>query len=63
MPRRPASVTQADIARIIRAAKDAGLPVVRIVARPDGVAVETLAGPSFSGSEEKSAEPERVVIL
>jgi hypothetical protein len=30
MPRRPASITQADIARVIRAAKQAGAPWVEI---------------------------------
>lgn len=45
MPRRGASVTQADVARIIRAVMQTGLPVVRVVARPDGVSVETQAAP------------------
>lgn len=41
MPRRPALVTQADVNRAIRAARQAGLVITRIVARPDGVAIET----------------------
>jgi hypothetical protein len=41
MPRRAAIVTQADIARTIRAMADAGLNVVRCVTRADGVAIET----------------------
>lgn len=41
MSRRPALVTQADVARAIRAAQNAGLRVVRVVARPDGVSIET----------------------
>ena len=44
MPRRPANVTQADIARAIRAVRDAGLSVARVVMRADGgVSVETFA--------------------
>jgi hypothetical protein len=34
-------VKQADIERAIRAAKAAGLPVLRIIARPDGYVIET----------------------
>jgi hypothetical protein len=34
MPRRPAKITQADVARIIRAAKQAGANSVEV--RPDG---------------------------
>ncbi|ACA15365.1 hypothetical protein M446_0811 [Methylobacterium sp. 4-46] len=41
MPRRRAAVTQADVARAIRAMQDAGLPVVRVVVHADGVAIET----------------------
>ena len=41
MSRRAAAVTQADIARAIRAARQAGLEVLRLVARPDGVSIET----------------------
>ena len=42
MPRRPAKVTQADIARAIRAAKEAGADAVTIDG--DGVIRITLAG-------------------
>lgn len=45
MPRRPAAITQADVARAIRAVQAAGLPVLRVVVRPDGVAVETTERP------------------
>jgi hypothetical protein len=37
-------VKQADIERAIRAAKAAGLPVLRIIARPDGYVIETENG-------------------
>ncbi|AWN51782.1 hypothetical protein DK412_08880 [Methylobacterium sp. 17Sr1-1] len=43
MGRRAAPVTQADITRAIRAVQDAGLPVVRVIVRPNGeVIVETV---------------------
>ena len=44
MPR-GATVTQADISRVIRALRDAGLRVARVVVRPDGVVVETTTEP------------------
>jgi hypothetical protein len=40
MPRRPAAVTQADVARSVRAAMQAGAPAVEI--RPDGTIVVVL---------------------
>ena len=46
MPRTPARVTQADVSRAIRAARQAGLVITRIVARPDGVAIETSETPT-----------------
>jgi len=53
MPRRPATVTQADIARTIRAWRDAGVPAeqLRVVHRPDGVAIEPM-GKSEEGRVE-----------
>jgi hypothetical protein len=41
MPRRSASVTQADVARTIRAVLAAHLTIIRVVTRPDGVSIET----------------------
>ncbi|TXN76680.1 hypothetical protein [Methylobacterium sp. WL8] len=66
MPRRAASVTQADIARVIRAAQAAGLPVLRIVVRADGVAIETTGGSGRDSDRVRDAalaEVERVVVL
>lgn len=40
MPRRPATVTQADVARALRAARQEGVEVRRIVIRSDGVSLE-----------------------
>ena len=58
MSRRAATVTQADVARVIRAAKAAGLTVVRVVARPDGVSVETSDAPL-----PRTIEAKRAVVL
>ncbi|MDR7039774.1 hypothetical protein J2X36_004552 [Methylobacterium sp. BE186] len=66
MPRRAANVTQADIARAIRAVQNAGLPVLRVVVRTDGVAVETKEISNTDASAEdrsKLADSERVVVL
>ncbi len=46
MSRRAAIATQADVTRAIKAALAAGLVVVRVVARGDGVAIETDAAPA-----------------
>lgn len=43
MPRRAATVTQADIARAVRALRAAGVRDVRVVFRPEGVSVEPAA--------------------
>lgn len=44
MSRKPVNVTQADLVRAIRAAKAAGLLVLRIHARTDGYVIETATG-------------------
>lgn len=49
MGRRPALVTQAEVSRAIRAMLAAGLKVARVVARPDGVAIETTDARENSG--------------
>jgi hypothetical protein len=56
---RPAIVSQADVARVIRAAKKAGLEIARIVVRPDGVAVETRR----SDEPNETVEPKPEVVL
>jgi hypothetical protein len=63
MPRRPAAITQADVARAIRAVQAAGLPVLRVVVRPDGVAVETAPGTNADGDSPKLAGERKVVVL
>ncbi|WP_342360776.1 hypothetical protein [Terrarubrum flagellatum] len=59
MANRAAIATQADVARAIRAAVACGLTIVRIVARPDGIAVETDKAPSpiSVDSQEPRDEP------
>lgn len=57
---RSAIVTQAEVARSIRAARVAGLTVVRVVVRSDGVAIET-ADATEVGS--RPLEPVKEVVL
>lgn len=66
MPRRAATVTQADIARAIRAIQAAGLPVRRVVVRADGVVVETNPAPDQADEAVMPGEianEGRVVVL
>jgi hypothetical protein len=58
MPRRPAQVTQADIARVIRAAKQAGAEVVVKIGEQS--LIVRLAA---SESPQKGLEPEGEIIL
>lgn len=63
MPRRPTLISQADIARAVRAARQAGAAAVEI--RPDGtiyILVETPPpAPLFAGLPPLAAEPEIVL--
>lgn len=61
MPRTPARVTQADIARAIRAMRAAGYPDVRVVFRDDAIIVE--AAPEAVSNASRSKAQERVIIL
>lgn len=65
MPRRAATVTQADIARTIRAMRQAGLTVARIVVRADGVAIETedAGGPPPIDGDPLPVEQKREIVL
>jgi hypothetical protein len=62
MPRRAAIVTQADVARTLRAVMAVGLHVVRIVTRADGVSIETVET-VVTDSDEPSVEEKRVPVL
>ena len=64
MPRRAASVTQADVARVIRAAKHAGASVVEV--RPNGIIAIILSPqPTLTSSDAPECpvdgEPEIVL--
>jgi hypothetical protein len=59
MPRRPATITQADIARAIRAAKQAGAAEVEVRVGDATIVVRIAA---FADSA-KALEPSREVIL
>lgn len=64
MPRRPASVTQADIARAIRAAKHAGAGAVEV--RPSGTIVIILSPQpalDLSGAPERAVDGEAEIVL
>lgn len=63
MSRRPARVTQADVARAIRAARQAGACGVEV--RPDGQIIILLAPPAPQPPEPSPAplEPEREIVL
>ncbi|WP_043345916.1 hypothetical protein [Methylobacterium sp. B1] len=62
VPRRGASVTQADIARAARALRSAGVEKVRIVFRPEGISVEADDGQP-SERENRLAQRTRVIAL
>jgi hypothetical protein len=59
MPRRPAQVTQADIARVIRAAKQAGAAEVVVKIGEQSLIVRLAA----SENPQKRLEPEAEIIL
>ena len=60
MSRTPARVTQADVARAIRAAKQAGAGRVRVLT--DGTIEIDLTGPAAE-KVVKAVEPEREIVL
>jgi hypothetical protein len=59
MPRRPATVTQADVARVIRAAKQAGAAEVEL--RVGGTSIIIRIAPS--GVAEKPLESGKEIVL
>lgn len=61
MPRTPARVTQADIARAIRAMRAAGYTDVRVVFRDDAIIVE--AAPEATPNASRPTKQERVILL
>jgi hypothetical protein len=60
MSRTPARITQADVARAIRAAKQAGAGRVRVL--PDGTIEIDLSGPTGE-KVEKAVETKREIVL
>jgi hypothetical protein len=62
MPRRPAAVTQADVARTIRAAKQAGADSVRV--NPDGTLVVVLKkGPATATPDKGDETKQQDIVL
>lgn len=60
MSRRRAEITQADIARVIRAAKQAGAAEVEVVVNGDSKIIVRLKS---STPEETTLAPEREIVL
>lgn len=64
MSRRPANITQADIARTCRALKACGLTIARVITRSDGVAFETDDGRQHAVIAAPLADaPKREIVL
>lgn len=63
MPRRPATLTQADVARTIRAARQAGAAAVEV--KPGGAMIIHLSPPSpqVTEAESDAVDAERIVPL
>lgn len=59
MPRRPTAITQADVARVIRAAKKAGATAVEV--KPDGRIIVQLA-PNCAQAEKTVAADEEIAL-
>jgi hypothetical protein len=55
MPRRPAVVTQASVARALRAAKQAGAATVEV--RPDGTIIVHIAAPPIAPGLDDDLPP------
>ena len=62
LPASRAVVTQAAIARAIRAAQAAGLTIARIVVRSDGVSVETADAPAVDAMPGVSPPRKRIKL-
>jgi hypothetical protein len=60
MPRRPAAFTQADVARAIRAAKQAGAESVEM--RADGTIVVMLKTPPIVPDDSPPSIPKHIVL-
>lgn len=61
MSRTPARITQADVARALRAAKQAGAGAVRILS--DGTIKIDLQPDSVVETQEKSVAPAKEIVL
>ena len=61
MSRTPARITQADVARVIRAAQQCGAGLVRIM-RDGTITIDVQQG-TAQAKDEKEIEPEREIVL
>jgi len=63
MPRRAAIVSQADVARAIRAAKQEGMHPVRIVLTPAGASIEIRDTPDIHSAPEPETKLESLEVI
>lgn len=64
MGRKPANITQADIARTCRALQACGYTIARVITRADGVAFETDDGKEHTVvAAQLTDAPKREVVL
>lgn len=63
MSNRPATVTQADVARVIRACRQCGVTIARVVVRADGVSVEAVDEDGNTQAYPVRVEERPIVVL
>lgn len=61
MGRRPALLTQAEVARVIRAARTEGC--AEVIIRPDGTVVINLSPTPTAPEHQRPSETEREIVL
>lgn len=63
MQRKGATVTQADVARVLRAARSAGFTSVRMVVKSDGVVIEASEAERTREEEQPQRDERPEMIL
>lgn len=61
MPRRPAVITQGDVARVLRAAKQAGCAAVEVT--PDGRIIVHISEAPLGSGTPSTCEDEEILFL
>jgi hypothetical protein len=62
MARRAAKFLQTEVVRTIKAAREAGLTIVRLKVTADGVALETDAAPSPAAAKPPAGDEKSIVL-